>query len=107
MTRHTPMSDERLEELRRLVGIGRGVMDLATLDCIAEIYRLRAALTEMRTTAIHYAIDTLSYAGHTEDGVTFDDCANGAAEEAAAWLVAQGELEAIGPRQWRRKERKS
>lgn len=41
MTRHTPMSDERLEELRRLVGIGRGVMDLATLDCIAEIYRLR------------------------------------------------------------------
>lgn len=43
-----PMSDERLEELRRLVGIGRGVMELAALDCIAEIYRLRAENTALR-----------------------------------------------------------
>lgn len=43
-----PMSDARLEELRRLVGIGRGVMDLATLDCIAEIYRLRAENKRLR-----------------------------------------------------------
>lgn len=80
----------------------------------AEIDRLRgenviieAMLQDAIHFAIHYAIATLSYAGHTEDGVTWDDCANGAAEEAAAWLVEQGELEAIGPRQWRRKERKS
>ena len=43
-----PMSDARIEELRRRVGIGRGVMDLATLDRIAEIYRLRDENTALR-----------------------------------------------------------